>query len=147
MQKIVIVANGAPYGSESLFNSLRLAIALREQESNLDLRLFLMSDAVTAGLRGQKPGEGYNIQQMLEILTAQNVPVKLCKTCTDGRGITGLPLIDGVLEAAAGKGTDALLRVVLALPHFLLLMGWKSVLLWNWRNGRCQPIKCSHFNV
>ncbi|MFO5603406.1 hypothetical protein ACLBPT_31995, partial [Klebsiella pneumoniae] len=23
MQKIVIVANGAPYGSESLFNSLR----------------------------------------------------------------------------------------------------------------------------
>lgn len=38
-----------------------------------------MSDAVTAGLRGQKPAEGYNIQQMLEILTAQNVPVKLCK--------------------------------------------------------------------
>ncbi|WP_414666408.1 DsrE/DsrF/TusD sulfur relay family protein [Escherichia coli] len=113
MQKIVIVANGAPYGSESLFNSLRLAIALREQENNLDLRLFLMSDAVTAGLRGQKPGEGYNIQQMLEILTAQkgegyniqqmleiltaqNVPVKLCKTCTDGRGISTLPLIDGV---------------------------------------------------
>lgn len=32
MQKIVIVANGAAYGSESLFNSLRLAIALREQE-------------------------------------------------------------------------------------------------------------------
>ncbi len=32
MQKIVIVANGAPYGSESLFNSLRLAIALRERE-------------------------------------------------------------------------------------------------------------------
>ena len=41
MQKIVIVANGAAYGSESLFNSLRLAIALREQEAGLDLRLFL----------------------------------------------------------------------------------------------------------
>ncbi len=53
MQNIVIIANGAAYGSESLFNSLRLAIALREQESHLDLRLFLMSDAVTAGLRGQ----------------------------------------------------------------------------------------------
>ncbi len=49
MQKIVIVANGAAYGSESLFNSLRLAIALREKESDLALRLFLMSDAVTAG--------------------------------------------------------------------------------------------------
>lgn len=40
MQNIVIIANGAAYGSESLFNSLRLAIALREQESHLDLRLF-----------------------------------------------------------------------------------------------------------
>lgn len=96
MQKIVIIANGAAYGSESLFNSLRLAIALCDQEPGPQLKLFLMSDAVTAGLRGQKPAEGYNIQQMLEILTAQQVPVKLCKTCTDGRGITDLPLVDGV---------------------------------------------------
>jgi uncharacterized protein involved in oxidation of intracellular sulfur len=55
-----------------------------------------MSDAVTAGITAQKPKEGYNLQQMLEILTAQNVPVKLCKTCTDARGISELPLIDGV---------------------------------------------------
>ena len=96
MQRIVIIANGAAYGSESLFNSLRLAIALREQQSDLDLKLFLMSDAVTAGLRGQKPAEGYNVQQMLEILTAQHVPMRLCKTCTDSRGISGLPLIDGI---------------------------------------------------
>lgn len=95
MQRIVIVASGSAYGSESLFNSLRLAIALKEQQP-LELKLFLMSDAVTAGLRGQKPAEGYNIQQMLEILTAQDVPVRLCKTCTDGRGITPLPLVDGV---------------------------------------------------
>ena len=95
MQRIVIIANGAAYGSESLFNSLRLAIALHEQQP-VELKVFLMSDAVTAGLRGQKPAEGYNIQQMLEILTAQDVPVKLCKTCTDGRGITPLPLIEGV---------------------------------------------------
>lgn len=94
--QIVIVANGAAYGSESLFNSLRLAIALREQDPSITLRLFLMSDAVTAGLRGQKPAEGYNIQQMLEILTAQGVPVKLCKTCADGRGISALPLVEGV---------------------------------------------------
>lgn len=52
MQKIVIVANGAAYGSESLFNSLRLAIALREQEGSRPA-FVLMSDAVTAGLRGQ----------------------------------------------------------------------------------------------
>ncbi|EOC0008609.1 DsrE/DsrF/TusD sulfur relay family protein [Cronobacter turicensis] len=96
MQKIVIIANGAAYGSESLFNSLRLAIALRDQPQAPELKLFLMSDAVTAGLRGQKPAEGHNVQQMLEILTAQNVPVKLCKTCADGRGVSALPLIEGV---------------------------------------------------
>ncbi len=48
------------------------------------------------GCAGKNQWKGYNIQQMLEILTAQNVPVKLCKTCTDGRGISTLPLIDGV---------------------------------------------------
>ncbi len=57
MQRIVIIANGAAYGSESLFNSLRLAIALREQQSDLELKLFLMSDAVTAGLRAKRAGE------------------------------------------------------------------------------------------
>lgn len=96
MQKIVIIANGAAYGSESLFNSLRLAIALREQTPRAEVKLFLMSDAVTAGIGGQKPTEGYNIQQMLEILTAQGVTVKLCKTCADGRGVSSLPLVDGV---------------------------------------------------
>ncbi|EFN4217347.1 DsrE family protein [Escherichia coli] len=76
-------------------NFARLCLNIAEA----DLLVFFIQRQmrmVTAGLRGQKPGEGYNIQQMLEILTAQNVPVKLCKTCTDGRGISTLPLIDGV---------------------------------------------------
>ena len=42
MQKITIVANGAAYGSESLFNSLRLAIALCEKENRPELRIFLI---------------------------------------------------------------------------------------------------------
>lgn len=96
MQRILVIANGAPYGSELLFNALRLSIAIREQSPDCELKLFLMSDAVSAGIRGHKPHEGYNLQQMLEILTAQNVEVKLCKTCTDGRGISQLPLIEGV---------------------------------------------------
>lgn len=96
MSSILIIANGAPYGNETLFNSLRLAVNIKEQHPETDLKLFLMSDAVTAGLKGQNPKEGYNVQQMLEILTAQNVPVKLCKTCTDARGVSHLPLADGV---------------------------------------------------
>lgn len=114
MQRIVIIANGAAYGSESLFNSLRLAIALREQQSDLDLKLFLMSDAVTAGLRGQKPAEGYNVQQMLEILTAQQVPVKLCKTCADGAGSA----------------------------HCRWLTAWRLALSLSWPSGPWRQIKC-----
>jgi len=53
-QQIVVIANGAPYGSESLFNALRLAIALNEQ-GGASLKLFLMSDAVSAALAGQAP--------------------------------------------------------------------------------------------
>lgn len=93
--QILIIANGAPYGSESLFNALRLGIALNEQEK-IDLKLFLMSDAVGAALAGQAPAEGYNLRQMLEILLTQGTQIRLCKSCTDARGITPLPLIDGI---------------------------------------------------
>ena len=97
MQNILIVCTGAPYGSESLFNALRLAIALKEQEEcRVDLRLFLLSDAVSAALNTQNPSDGYNLRQMLEILSAQHVPMRLCKTCTDSRGISGLPLVEGI---------------------------------------------------
>ncbi|MDC9587857.1 DsrE family protein [Xenorhabdus sp. XENO-10] len=87
MESILIIANGAAYDNESLFNALRLSIALKEQESHSELRLFLMSDAVVAGLAGQTPKESYNLKQMLEILTVQDVDVKLCKTCTDAWGL------------------------------------------------------------
>ena len=67
MQNILIVCTGAPYGNESLFNALRLAIALKEQEEcRVDLRLFLLSDAVFAALNTQNPADGYNLRQMLE---------------------------------------------------------------------------------
>lgn len=96
MPSILLIANGAAYGQESLFNALRLAISLKEEQTDLNLKLFLMSDAVVAGIAGQQPREGYHLQQMLEILTAQRVPVKLCKTCADARGISQLKLADGV---------------------------------------------------
>uniref|UniRef100_A0A182SZZ5 Mechanosensitive ion channel MscS porin domain-containing protein n=1 Tax=Anopheles maculatus TaxID=74869 RepID=A0A182SZZ5_9DIPT len=73
MSSVLLIANGAAYGQESLFNALRLAITLKEQQPGLDLKLFLMSDAVVAGIAGQQPREGYHLQQMLEILTAQQV--------------------------------------------------------------------------
>lgn len=95
MQKLLFIINAAPYGNESFFSALRLALQIQDQY-RAELKLFLMSDAVVAGLAQQNPAEGYHVQQMLEILTAQGAQVKLCKTCTNARGITQLPLAEGV---------------------------------------------------
>ena len=66
-----------PEGSQVLYaskaNSFREIYRICAQED-------LGADVVSAG----------------EILTAQNVPVKLCKTCADGRGVSALPLVEGV---------------------------------------------------
>ncbi|WP_025821221.1 DsrE/DsrF/TusD sulfur relay family protein [Shewanella marina] len=105
MQKIVIVAHASPYGTEKLFNSLRIALALKDQSQQaVELKLFLMSDAIFAALPGQQtPDLSYNIQQMLEILLAQQVEIKLCKTCAEARGVTTDMLIP---ECQIGTLTD-----------------------------------------
>ncbi len=95
MQKLLFIVHAAPYGNEAFFSSLRLALQIQEQHK-AQIKLFLMSDAVIGGLAKQNPTEGYHIQQMLEILTSQGATIKLCKTCTNARGITELPLAEGV---------------------------------------------------
>lgn len=95
MQKLLFIIHSAPYGDEHFFSALRLALQLQETKQ-AEINLFLMSDAVLGGITKQNPSEGYHIQQMLEILTAQGAKVKLCKTCTNARGLTELPLIEGV---------------------------------------------------
>ena len=96
MQTLLFILNEAPYGSEKTFNALRLALNIKEEYGDkVAINIFLMSDSVTAARPNQQPGEGYNIEQMLDILVAQGAQLKLCKTCTDGRGVTNLPLIEG----------------------------------------------------
>ncbi|KZK65738.1 hypothetical protein A1L58_06520 [Shewanella baltica] len=97
MQSILIVAHASPYGTEKLFNSLRIALALKDQdEQAVDLKLFLMSDAVFGALKNQTtPDLSYNLQQMFEILSAQQVPTLLCKTCAQARGVTAEMIIEG----------------------------------------------------
>lgn len=108
MQKILIVAHASPYGNEKLFNSLRIALALKEQDKQaVELKLFLMSDAVFGALTKQvTPDFTYNIQQMLEILAAQNVPISLCKTCAVARGVTDEQIIEGARISTLEELTD-----------------------------------------
>jgi len=96
MQTLLFILNDGPYGSEKTFNALRLALNIKEQyEERVAINLFLMSDAVTAAQVNQRPSEGYNIEQMLDILLAQGAQLKLCKTCTDARGVSAQTLIEG----------------------------------------------------
>ncbi|NAW69516.1 hypothetical protein CAG54_11790 [Vibrio sp. V27_P1S3P104] len=97
-QNIVMTLSGSPYGSEALFNALRLAMTLKEQDDqSVNLKLFLMSDSVFGALKGQStPDFSFNIGQMLEVLLAQNVSVRLCKTCIAARGVSTQQLIDDV---------------------------------------------------
>ncbi|TCP91248.1 uncharacterized protein involved in oxidation of intracellular sulfur [Cricetibacter osteomyelitidis] len=98
MQKLLFIFNESPYGTEKTFNGLRLAVNLQEEYGkDAEVKLFFFSDSVLAGLAGQHPKDGANIQQVLEILTAQGAEAKLCTTCTKARGITDLPLAEGVV--------------------------------------------------
>lgn len=99
MQNILIIINAPAYGSERMLSALRLATAIVSQESEaVELRLFMMSDAVTVGLPNQLVPDpsGGGMQSMLEQLVERGVPIRLCRTCALARGIAELPLIRGV---------------------------------------------------
>ena len=97
MQSILIIVHAPAYGSERMLSALRLATALSGQEiERVDLRLFMMSDAVTVGLPGQAPSEaGGGMGKMLALLAERGVEIRLCRTCALARGLAELPLIPG----------------------------------------------------
>jgi len=56
-----------------------------------------MADAVTCALPNQATPQGYyNIERMLRSVISRGGEVKACGTCSEARGIKGLPLIEGV---------------------------------------------------
>ena len=94
MQTLVIL-NDPPYGTERSYNALRLAGALAKREDT-DVRVFLMGDAASCAKRGQVVPQGYyNLNRMLQVVTLRQVPVGVCGTCMDARGITDAELVDG----------------------------------------------------
>lgn len=95
--KILIVMNGAPYGDESTFNALRLAMALQAEAGKPELTLFLMGDAVGCALPGQMTPQGYyNIERMIGSITGKGAHVLACSSCLQARGLMELDLIEGI---------------------------------------------------
>ena len=94
--KVLIIINDAPYGSEKAFNALRIAIQLKKDNPQTELRIFLMADAATSAISGQTIPQGYyNIETMLSAVIYKGSKVKICGTCADARGLKDLKLIEG----------------------------------------------------
>jgi uncharacterized protein involved in oxidation of intracellular sulfur len=95
-QKILIILNDAPYGTEKSYNGLRLARQIGKDHPEAELRVFLMADAANCAIPDQNTPSGYyNIERMLKGLIARGVKVKICGSCAEARGLKQLTLIEG----------------------------------------------------
>ena len=96
MQKILILINDAPYGTEKAYNALRLAIQLGKDHEDTEVRVFLMADAAACAVADQNTPTGYyNIERMLKIILSKGTKVKICGSCAEARGLKNAQLIEG----------------------------------------------------
>lgn len=115
--KSLIILNDAPYGSERVYNGLRLALSLHKHDPDGEITLFLMADAVTAARKGQKTPAGYyNIEHMLKRFAVGRNRILLCGTCMDARGI----IDDDLAEGARRSSMDELSGATLAADKVLV---------------------------
>jgi uncharacterized protein involved in oxidation of intracellular sulfur len=92
----LFIVNDPPYGTERVYNALRLASALSKADNGAQVTIFLMADAVLAANANQKTPDGYyNVERMLKRVIAAGGKVLLCGTCMDARGINGDHIVGG----------------------------------------------------
>lgn len=112
---VLIVINGAAYGSDVTFNAVRLAGALARREA-VTVHIFLMGDGVTCALAGQRTPDGYyTLDRMLSSAVRHGAKVLCCGTCLEARGITDQMLIDGARRSTMDELADLTLAVDKAL--------------------------------
>src|SRR2546427_9234186 len=94
--KILFIINDPPYGTERIYNTLRLAHAMLKNEPQTEVTIFLQADSVVAAKAGQKTPDGYyNLERMLKRVLTGSGKVLLCGTCMDARGIDDAALMTG----------------------------------------------------
>ena len=100
--RTLFILNDPAYGSERVYNALRLAHAMAKPEIGDEVVLFLMADSVFAAKADQTTPDGYyNLERMLKRF-ASGGRLLLCGTCMDARG-----LADAELTAGARRSTMA----------------------------------------
>lgn len=104
--KYLVLLNDPPYGTERSYNGLRLAGALAKRDG-VELRVFLMADAAACAKKGQQVPNGYyNLGRMLNAVTTKDVPVGVCGSCMDARGIAESELEEGARRSSMEELTD-----------------------------------------
>jgi uncharacterized protein involved in oxidation of intracellular sulfur len=60
---LLLILNDPPYGTERSYNGLRLALALKKEDADRQVNVFLIGDAVSCAVSGQKtPDSYYNLE-------------------------------------------------------------------------------------
>jgi uncharacterized protein involved in oxidation of intracellular sulfur len=104
VKSILLVVNGPAYGSDETYNAVRLAVALAKRDDT-DVRVFLMGDAVTCAVSGQRTPDGYYaLDRMLASFHRKGGSIACCGTCLDARGLTA----DRLIAEAARSTMDEL---------------------------------------
>ena len=105
-QKILLVLNDPPYGTERCYNGLRLAGSLAKREDH-DVKVFLMGDAAACAKSGQAVPQGfYNVNRMLRVVTQHRGEIGVCGSCMDARGLGDGELLDGTRRSSLDELTD-----------------------------------------
>jgi len=103
--KVLVIVNDQPYGSERPYNALRLAGSLAKRVG-VELRVFLLGDAVACAIAGQQLPEGhYHLDRMLKPLVRRG-EVGCCGTCLDARGIEEERLVEGARRSSLEELTE-----------------------------------------
>jgi uncharacterized protein involved in oxidation of intracellular sulfur len=106
--KSLFIVSDPPYGTERVYNALRLAHALVKREPSMQVTIFLMADAVLAGKAQQNTPDGYyNVERMLKRVVSSKRVVLLCDTCMDARGISDAELMDGARRSTMDELASA----------------------------------------
>jgi uncharacterized protein involved in oxidation of intracellular sulfur len=104
--KILVLLNDPPYGSERVWNGVRLAASLARRD-DVEVRMFLFGDSVGAAVAGQKLPDGYyHLDRMLAGLARSGGQIGCCGTCLDARGLTDIALVEGAHRGTLDESTD-----------------------------------------
>ena len=106
--KVTIIVNDPPYGTERLYNALRLGHALLKRDPETEATVFLMADAVSGAKAGQKTPDGfYNVERMLKRFRAGKGRILLCGTCMDARGLDDADMMEGAERSTMDELAEA----------------------------------------